>query len=65
MWNDLKNKIISYDNDTTLYAKVSSPSDYINVTNSLNRVLLNIKSGCSLFRMNFNPNKTHSLLSLD
>ena len=35
MWNDLENKIISYDDDTTLYAEVAS-SDCINAANSLN-----------------------------
>ena len=35
MWNDLKNKIISYADDTTLYAEVASPSERTNVVNSL------------------------------
>ena len=36
MW---KTKIISYADDTILYAEVISPSDCINVANSLNRLV--------------------------
>ena len=36
MWNDFENKIISYPDNTTLYAKAASPSGCINVANSLN-----------------------------
>ena len=39
MWNDLENKIISYADNTILYAEVASPSERINVANSLNRLL--------------------------
>ena len=39
MWNDLENKIISYADETTLYAEVASASDRINFANSLNRDL--------------------------
>ena len=39
MWNDLEYKMILYADDTTLYAKVASHSDCINVANSLNRDL--------------------------
>ena len=44
MWNDLENKVISYADDTTLYAVVASPSDSINVDNSLNINLVKIQS---------------------
>ena len=47
MWNDLENKIVSYADDTTLYAEVSSPFDRINVANFLNRDLVEIQSWCS------------------
>ena len=42
MWNDLENKIISYADDTTLYAEIASPSECTNVANSLNRDLAKI-----------------------
>ena len=44
MWNDLENKIISYADDTTLYAEVASPSNLTNVVNSLNWYLAKIQS---------------------
>ena len=47
MWNYLENKNISYANDTTLYAKVVSLYDHINVANFLNRDLAKVKSWCS------------------
>ena len=36
IWNDLENKIISYTDNTTLYAEVAYPSDCINAAYSLN-----------------------------
>ena len=44
LWNNLENKVISYADDTTLYAVVASPSDSINVDNSLNINLVKIQS---------------------
>ena len=44
MWKDLEKKIISYADDTSLYAEVASPFDRKNVTNSLNRDLTKIQS---------------------
>ena len=37
MWNNLENEIISYADNTTLYAEVASPSERTNVDNFLNR----------------------------
>ena len=61
MWNDLEYKIISYANDTTLYAEVASPSERANVANSLNRDLAKILSWCSTWEMKLNPHKTQSI----
>ena len=61
MWNDLENKIISYADDTTLYAEVASPSECTNVANSLYRDLAKIQSWCSTWGMKLNPQKTHSI----
>ena len=36
------NKIVSYTDDTILYAKVTSPSDIMSVANFLNKDLLEI-----------------------
>ena len=54
MWNDLENKMISYADDTTLYAEIASPSDRINVFNSLNRDFAKIQ----LWGMKLNSRKT-------
>ena len=35
MWNDLKNRIILYAEDTTFYTEVAPPSDHKNGANSL------------------------------
>ena len=48
IWNDLENKIISCADDLTLKAEVSSPSDRINVSNSLNRDLTKNVCGIKL-----------------
>ena len=37
MWNDLPNEIISYADDTTLYAKVASSSHRIKIWNFLKK----------------------------
>ena len=68
-WNYLENKIISYADDTTLYAEVASLSDHIIVANSLNRELFKIQSWCSTWGMKLIPqSKTshspHPLLTL-
>ena len=54
----LKNKIISYADNRTLYAEVASPSERTNVTNSLNRDLAKIQSWSSTWGMKLNPRKT-------
>ena len=35
-WSDLENKVISYADDTTLYAEIVPPFDFINVADFLN-----------------------------
>ena len=47
MWNKPENKIISFADDITLYAGVASPSNRINVANSLKRQLVKNYSWCS------------------
>ena len=59
MWNNLENIIISYADNTTLYAEVASPSEHTNVVNSLHRGLTKIQSWCSTWGMKLNPHKTH------
>ena len=59
-WWSLK-KIISYADDTTLYAEVTSPFDFINAANSLNRDLVKIQLKCSTWRMKLINLKTPSI----
>ena len=59
---NLENKIISYADDTTLYAEVASPAHRTRVAESLNRDLLRIHEWCLLWGMKLNPSKTHSIL---
>ena len=44
MWNDLKNRIVSFADDNALYAEVAFPTNLLNIANSLNRDLFKIKS---------------------
>ena len=61
MLYDLKNKIVLYADDTTLYAEVASPSDHINFAISLNRDLFKIQSCCSMWKIKLNTFKKHSI----
>ena len=46
--DNLENKIVSYADDTTLFARISNPSERISVARSLNRDLAKIQSWCKL-----------------
>ena len=65
MWNDLENKLISYADDTTLYAEIASPSEHTNVANSLNRDLAKIQSWFFTWGMKLILVKHTQLLSVD
>ena len=56
IWNNLKIKL------HTLYSKIINPTDRVNGADSLNRDLLTIQTWCSTWGMNFNPNKTYSII---
>ena len=60
--DNLENKIVSYADDTTLFARISNPSERISVARSLNRDLAKIQSWCELWGMKLNPKKTHSMI---
>ena len=40
MWNNFKNKIVSYADDTILYSEISTPSNCVQVTDYLNKFKL-------------------------
>ena len=60
--DNLENKIVSYADDTTLFARIGNPSERISVARSLNRDLAKIQSWCELWGMKLNPKKTHSMI---
>ena len=62
MWSGLENKLISYADDTTLYAGIDSPMDRNVVADSLNRDLLRIHAWCQQWGMKLNPMKTQSII---
>ena len=49
MWCDLKNNMIAYADDSTLYAVIKSPSGRLSVAESLNQDLSKIESLCNLW----------------
>ena len=50
-----------YADNTTLYAETASPSDHINLSNSLNRDLFKIQSWSSKWQMKLCSCKIHSI----
>ena len=55
--DNLENKIVSYADDTSFFARISNPSERISVARSLNRDLAKIQSWCELWGMKLNPKK--------
>ena len=62
MWFGLENMLVSYADDSTLSACISSPYMRSDVTESLNRDLSKISTWCNLWCMRLNPNKTQSII---
>ena len=58
----LENMLVSYVDDVTLLARISSPNMRSDVTESLNRDLSKISSWCSLWGIRLSPNKTQSMI---
>ena len=57
-----ENKVVSYADDTTLFAHISDDNEHINIARSLNRDLAKIQSLCELWGMKLNPKKDHSMI---
>ena len=60
--DNLENKIVSFADDTTLFAKINTPVYRNMVANSLNSDLTKIQLWCELWGMKLNPSKTHSMI---
>ena len=58
----LEDKLISYADDTTLYAMVPSPDVRARVADSMNRDLHKIQLWCEQWGMKLNPSKTQSIV---
>ena len=58
----LENSIVSYADNTTLFAPIPSPSMRTDVAASLNRDLNKIYLWCNTWGMRLNANKTHSMI---
>ena len=62
MWFGLENIFVSYADDATLLAHITSPNIRSDVTESLNRDLNKICTWCNLWGMRLNPNKTQGMI---
>ena len=62
MWRDLKNNMIAYADDSTLYATIKSPYDRLAVAESLNLDLKKIESWCDSWGMCLNPRMSTSVV---
>ena len=62
MWCGLKNNMIAYADDSTLYAIIRSSSDRLAVAESLNLDLKKIESWCDSWGMCLNPRKSTSVV---
>ena len=62
MWSGIDSCMVSYADDTTLFANIPSPRDRDRVAESLSRDLARIQSWCVRWGMKLNPKKSHSLL---
>ena len=62
MWFGLENILVSYADDATLLAVVTSPAARLDVSDSLNRDLAKISSWCRNWGMLMNPTKTQSMI---
>ena len=54
--------LVSYADDATLLARISSPNMRSNVTESLNKDLSKISTWCNLWGMRLNLSKTQSMI---
>ena len=62
LFSILENKLISYANDSTLMAVVSSPGVRVKVAESLNRGLGRVSEWCDLLGMKLNASKTKTMI---
>ena len=62
MWFNITNKILSYADDTSLYAHVPSPAMRMRVADSLSEDLIKIHSWCVQWGMKLNPNKSKEII---
>ena len=62
MWFGLKNKLVAYADDATLFASVPSPNKRTDVAESLNKDLASISAWCKSWGMKLNASKTQNMI---
>ena len=62
LFSILENKLISYDDDSTLIAVVSSPGLIVAVAESLSHDLVKVSEWCDLWGMKLNASKTKTMI---
>ena len=62
LFSVLENKLISYADDSSLMAVVSSPGDRVTVEESLIHDLGRVSEWCDLWRMKLNASKTKTMI---
>ena len=62
MWSEIESNMVSYADDTTLFAAIPSPQDREFVANLIGRDMDRIHSWCVRWGMKLNPGKSYSLI---
>ena len=62
MWSGIESNMVSYADDTTLFAAIPSPQDREFVANLIGRDMERIRSWCVRWGMKLNPSKSYSLV---
>ena len=62
MWSEIKSDMVSYADDTTLFAHIPSPRDRERIAEVLRQDLVQVQSWCVRWGMTLNPSKSHSLV---
>ena len=62
LFNNVKTNTVAYADDVTLYSIINSPDERDYIANLLNDDLVTISNWCSLWGMQLNPSKCHSMI---
>ena len=62
MWFEIESSMVSYADDTYLFAPIPSPNDRQRVADMIGRDIARIQSWCNRWGMKLNPSKSNSLV---